>query len=933
MVRVYVNLNELVGEDTPDFGFGGIRLKRPLMLGESITATQTVQNNTSAHSIQPVVVSDYPPVQPELPKPIVGKDIFECGRIVPVGELMQSVIVHVFEEGNEIGTTPTPDTWCPVFTTPLDANKMVTAIQTAGECVPGDELKSPESDPVSVKPAPNPVPSPAVDPQSLVVGNDAVVLTNLCCGAEVTVLDNGTAVGGGYATGSANWCPISSPLLANSKISAVQDLCVASLPSDEVEPKGQLRAPVVVGPICEGARFVIIRETTVNANVVLFRGGQIIGYGGAMPGDLVIGIGGNAHLAAGNVITARQTMGKVMSPVSNAVTVVARLEVPSIEITGGEPFFLAEATDQAIDGPVFPRGRGLGPLIKIQACCTKEVSITILDSGGNIVTKLQPVEIFPGYYTARWNWLSDQGWAVPSGIPIGAYTVEVKTSCDQRVGLAKFYITFNPDDVNGPSRFSFNKTAIWFGTGTDSARALLYYLHPNDARVFGMAISAVVGITDPRKAAETLSHTVSGHFAYSLNYHTNDVVDLLEHYNEAQCADEACCLTALLRAIGIPAHPVTADASLETGAASWTFDTWTEFLAPTGNGTEWLILHPHEYPNDPASSRQVFGTKGVATNSYDDLIIMANENWVWNEAADYTTDVGYTRNACQQPNQQLSAKPWVDHICEQGYWAQPHWDCTGRASHALHISHGLRLERPPLRFGDELAAIVALENLGEVRTTERIVVELVSHRLEAKGFPGETFDTVSHRLTFEPGRGNDVTIPFRLQLPRNLAPGYELYIHIRIGERTLHLQPIRLLSVVESELRMPSNLHVGEDFAVLSVVRNVGDEVVNGISLTLNVPYAIHVHRSRWLQASRVRPREERIFERGGLVARIESLPPGGEQVIEWTARAMASLEAGMVRLEVRSENGGPSLSVVPVRVLGPIHPLIVVQSVISRKE
>ena len=143
-------------------------------------------------------------------------------------------------------------------------------------------------------------------------------------------------------------------------------------------------------------------------------------------------------------------------------------------------------------------------------------------------------------------------------------------------------VIFNPADVGGPDRFSFNETGVWFGAGFNASRALVYHLHPDDARVFQKARVAAEGQTDPQQAAIKVAAAEESLFGYSLNYHSNDVLEMLTSFNEAQCADDANILTSMLRAIGIPAHPATADAALETKAANWTFDTWTEFLVPNG---------------------------------------------------------------------------------------------------------------------------------------------------------------------------------------------------------------------------------------------------------------------------------------------------------------------------------------------------------------
>src|SRR5438876_9263708 len=80
-VRVYANGVEEVGRTTPFLGFDDIPLRPPLNLGERITATQSVGSVVSLQSYDPVIVRRFPV---KLTKPVVGPDLFGCGRIVPV---------------------------------------------------------------------------------------------------------------------------------------------------------------------------------------------------------------------------------------------------------------------------------------------------------------------------------------------------------------------------------------------------------------------------------------------------------------------------------------------------------------------------------------------------------------------------------------------------------------------------------------------------------------------------------------------------------------------------------------------------------------------------------------------------------------------------------------------------------------------------------
>jgi hypothetical protein len=115
---------------------------------------------------------------------------------------------------------------------------------------------------------------------------------------------------------------------------------------------------------------------------------------------------------------------------------------------------------------------------------------------------------------------------------------------------------------------------------------------------------------------------------------------------------------------------------------------------------------------------------------------------------------------------------------------------------------------------------------------------------------------------------------------------------------------------------MPSELNIGENFKVTATIRNVSHKVVKGIILTLSAPYAIRLLER---QIEHGQHSEEPIVRPVKLMARIDSLLPGEVQTIEWMAEAIASLEAGTMCLKASSEDGGASLSVLPIRVLKPV--------------
>lgn len=892
-VEVYANQTEKIGEATPDLAFVDIQTSRPLKVGDKITATQTVNNIVSDHTIIPVVVKKWPDMPDGFNKPDVGDDLYECGVIVPVGNLVPSVKVHILEDNIDIGKADAPEEWKAVWTQPLHANRKVTAYQVACEGDPQTEMRSPEADPVTVKPAPNPMPMPNISSASLIVGNDAVTLSGLKVGAYVEVRDQGVKVGAGWATGSGNWVPIDPPISSNSSITAIQELCGNSSPETPPEkPTGMLEAPEVIAPICNGAQHVVVRKTTINATVVLFADGDIVGYSGAVNGDLIITLGGGRKLQTGEKVTAIQYMGQTLSPVSNSVTVVGQIEKPVVEVLGGHWFFNAEGNEQQINGSVFPRGRGDGPIIAITTCCSSGVKASVQDINGNDIAEITLAEIFPGYFTGQWPWTSTASWTIPGDIPVGQYSVTISAQClNNQTVKEPFYIIFDPDEVNGPGRFSFNEIGVWFGAGSNADKGLLYHLHPDDKRIFDIAIKAANGYTKQIEAAKKIASAEEALFSYSLNYHTNDTLVLLNSYNSAQCADDANFLTGLLRAVGIPAHPATADADIETGNANWNFDTWTELLVFNNANPEWMILHPHEYPGVTPRTRIDFGTNaGVAMESTQDLIIMANENWDWNEANDNSYDVTYKRNSCKKPEQNINKKNWIYELCEGGYWTTNHWNCEGVGSSSSGLSAESEIDISDAGWGRRIGHRLTLTNLHPAKVFGSGTVELLFDLPESKLFPDKVIYT--QKIGYELDGKATNTISNEIPLPRSRPAGYDMYLRTTVEDSVVALTPVKLEDYLTSAIKIEGIMQPGKTVTLIFKVTNTSKVILEDVRLDLRVPFALML-----------RDKE---------IPGIEKLQPDETKEFSFDVKVVAPIEAGSIILDVESANGGASRTMVP---------------------
>jgi tyrosinase len=302
-----------------------VNLTQALNYGDQVEATQTVNGSTSGLSL-PMTAGA---MLTSLPEPTVdGKNIFACGSIVPVYNLESGVNVQVFDKNvsttSPIGTDKTPDdwgsNWDPVFTSSLVKPHEIQASQTA--C---NGAKSGLGPTQPVQPAPSPVPEPKV--VNAIKGNNTVTLSGLFTGAGVQIF-NGTIStplsGVSFATGSSNWVGLTAPLTATDKVLPQQTLCQPSTGHQTWPTTNTIPKPVLVGPICPGSASVTVRNTTVNAALVLLINGKVAGYGGAELGDVTLNIAAPAVFGPGDMVQIAEYFTNAGSPppaLSNTVPV------------------------------------------------------------------------------------------------------------------------------------------------------------------------------------------------------------------------------------------------------------------------------------------------------------------------------------------------------------------------------------------------------------------------------------------------------------------------------------------------------------------------------------------------------------------------------------------------------------------------------------
>ena len=153
-----------------------------------------------------------------------------------------------------------------------------------------------------------------------IVGNDALTMHGLYTGATIQAFDHASPIGSGLATGSDNWMPVST-IVSVWSISAQQSLCSPSVTSTPLVPVSAIPPPVLVGPICPAQSVVTVRNTTIDATLVLRKNSVVVGNGGAAPGDVPLSIAPPSAFAVGDQVSVVEYIGALVSPSSNVVTV------------------------------------------------------------------------------------------------------------------------------------------------------------------------------------------------------------------------------------------------------------------------------------------------------------------------------------------------------------------------------------------------------------------------------------------------------------------------------------------------------------------------------------------------------------------------------------------------------------------------------------
>jgi hypothetical protein len=321
------------GTGKADDGTARIGLSIPIAFGVAVTAQQTACGIPSPVSNSPL--PDLPGGKREgpLPSPVIASPLLECQRSVSVSGVLEGATVTVTRtmgaslvscfdySGEHFDGIP-----------PLKLGEVLTATQAFPKC----QRASATSIPVKVGKA-DPVPVPKVH-GPLCAESTTVEVQNLMSGSQVRLLQNGTVIGLGEASGSTVDFEVPPPgLIAGSFITAEQELCNKwSIPSNsiKVDPKPANIAPThIPGPLFECSSSVRVTNVRPGGGVYIFS--QLLGQIGwkqvfATSADIHVA----PQLIKGDTIFAVEIACGLTSVKSNLMTVQAAPKLNSPIVIG-----------------------------------------------------------------------------------------------------------------------------------------------------------------------------------------------------------------------------------------------------------------------------------------------------------------------------------------------------------------------------------------------------------------------------------------------------------------------------------------------------------------------------------------------------------------------------------------------------------------------
>jgi hypothetical protein len=563
--------------------------------------------------------------------------------------------------------------------------------------------------------------------------------------------------------------------------------------------------------------------------------------------------------------------------------------------------------------------------VKVSGPASK-VQIEILRQGSQLVTVDAAWDAAKDVYVAMWSdWKSSAWDRIPDDIPVGEYKAKAKIVAEDggeldSSGEKEFYVVFEvPQGLSEAERKAFlyddhrarDDNGVWFGAGEKGEETwrhgwdegLTYYLHPFSEKIFEIAVKLIDGLISQAQAARTLADWAEPYgkelrvncsytgilppgkrFKYTTCVGSNDTHQLLDRVDQlAQCADSASLLVALLRGIGIAAHPVTADADQNAPDCTpecWAFDTWSEAFVDES----WTVFHPHEGLG-PNTRVQAGAWGPISNKAHNDIIIMGGPHWASGDLDDADSDVdfGYTGG---EPDKVLDTKPWVVELCED-YWGQSHYSSladilAGEGQRNDTLTTRLTLNKSSYSVGETLSIDFAVFNHTNNKKRADLIIKVMSDD-PLTSFLGDEMLASFEELVTVPRR-DSIIVKKQYVLSGVLSASNVYHVEGICGETvsraSFSVAPHYAVSVDAPAEVVLENL---VSFPVSCSISNESDETLNSLALCLKGSHNLNIATA---------------------CQNIGALAPHSSATLDWNVNPLES-GLGTLYFKITSENGG----------------------------
>jgi hypothetical protein len=351
-----------------------------------------------------------------LSPPTVGAPLYECATAVTISGFVPGATLTIYANGTtKVGGGVSDAPWGQSFAVnpPLVASQNITATQTYGSVMSAPSVG------VQVvnyfEQHPEGLTKPVLEAPIYDCGG-AISVRNLVEGGLLEVYANSNRVGVADGCGPGQWVFATPQFVKGQGVYATETLCAKKSPKSDVkmviDAPSSLPTPVVE-QVFEGGKYGVVKNITNGAKVTVFNGAVQIG-GHYCPGGSQR-MRFNPAPAAGDVLTANQTLCNVASNPSDPVVVKPCGELPAPGIlpvcAGATAVTVRDASPDArirvyADGVLVGDGGG-SPINLFSAAATGQ-KITATQSLGTCTSPPSaPVEVKKGaeppYEPAYWN--------------------------------------------------------------------------------------------------------------------------------------------------------------------------------------------------------------------------------------------------------------------------------------------------------------------------------------------------------------------------------------------------------------------------------------------------------------------------------------------------------------------------------------------------